>query len=149
MPWFPSGLVANDLRSYARAADALDIECLHERGRWKNNGAENSRRPTQSRERNMQCIKSVCSAPKLLSAHAAIVVNTKPAIMSRGSLRKRHWMLRHLPEPHYARARLLEIVIRGNFGQHSGFQIRRDLLCEMALANSPARKQKSTIRRIP
>jgi hypothetical protein len=149
VPSFPSGLVTNDLRSYARAARDLDIECLHERDRWKNHGAENSRRPTRWRERNMQCIKSVRSAPKLLSAHPAIVVNTKPVVMSRGSLRKHDWMLRHLPEPHYAQARLLEIVIRWNFGQHSGFQIRRDLLCEKGSCKQSARKQRSTFRRSP
>jgi hypothetical protein len=49
-------------------------------------------------------------------------------------------MLRHLPEPHYARARLLEIVIRGNFGQHSGFQIGRNLLCEKGSRKQPCEK---------
>jgi putative transposase len=43
------------------------IEHLHERGRWKNNRAENSHR-----ERKMQRFKSACSAQKFLSAHAAM-----------------------------------------------------------------------------
>jgi hypothetical protein len=44
----PERLVTDDLRSYAPAARELGIEHLHERGRWKNNRAENShqREPT-------------------------------------------------------------------------------------------------------
>ena len=38
----PERLVTNDLRSYGAAARDLGIECLHQRGRWKNNRAENS-----------------------------------------------------------------------------------------------------------
>jgi putative transposase len=56
-----------DLRSYAAAARDLGIEHPHERGRWKNNRAENSHR-----ERKMQRFKSACSAQKFLSAHAAM-----------------------------------------------------------------------------
>jgi transposase-like protein len=60
-------LVTDDLRSYGPAARDLGIEHLHERGRWKNNRAENSHR-----ERKMQRFKSACSAQKFLSAHAAM-----------------------------------------------------------------------------
>jgi putative transposase len=67
----PERLVTDDLRSYAPAARALGIEHLHERGRWKNNRAENSHQPTRRRERKMQRFKSTCSAQKFLSAHAA------------------------------------------------------------------------------
>ena len=42
----PERLVTDDLRSYGAAARDLGIEHLHERGRWKNNGAENSHQPT-------------------------------------------------------------------------------------------------------
>jgi hypothetical protein len=65
-------LVTDDLRSYAPAARDLGIEHLHERGRWKNNRAENSHQPTRRRERKMQRFKSVGSAQKFLSAHAAV-----------------------------------------------------------------------------
>jgi putative transposase len=68
----PERLVTDDLRSYAPAARALGIEHLHERGRWKNNRAENSHQPTRRRERKMQRFKSTCSAQKFLSAHAAV-----------------------------------------------------------------------------
>ena len=38
----PERLVTDDLRSYSVAAWDLGIEGRHERGRWKNNRAENS-----------------------------------------------------------------------------------------------------------
>ena len=50
----PERLVTDSLRSYAPAARDLGIEHLHERGRWKNNRAENSHQPTRRRERKMQ-----------------------------------------------------------------------------------------------
>jgi putative transposase len=65
-------LVTDDLRSYGAAARDLGIEHLHERGRWKNNRAENSHQPTRRRERKMQRFKSARSAQKFLSAHAAV-----------------------------------------------------------------------------
>ena len=68
----PERLVTDDLRSYAPAARDLGLEHLHERGRWKNNRAENSHQPTRRRERKMQRFKSACSAQKFLSTHAAV-----------------------------------------------------------------------------
>jgi putative transposase len=68
----PERLVTDDLRSYAPAARDLGVEHLHERGRWKNNRAENSHQPTRRRERKMQHFKSACSAQKFLSVHAAV-----------------------------------------------------------------------------
>jgi putative transposase len=65
-------LVTDDLRSYPPAARDLGIEHLHERGRWKNNRAENSHQPTRRRERKMQRFKSAGSAQKFLSTHAAM-----------------------------------------------------------------------------
>src|SRR5271166_4442518 len=50
----PERLVTDDLRSYGAAAHDLGIESLHQRGRWKNNRAENSHLPTRRRERKMQ-----------------------------------------------------------------------------------------------
>ena len=72
----PERLVTDDLRSYAPAARDLGIEHLHERGRWRNNRAENSHQPTRRRERKMQRFKSAGSAQKFLSAHAAVYNNT-------------------------------------------------------------------------
>ena len=50
----PERLVTDDLRSYGAAARDLGIEHLHERGRWRNNRAENSHQPTRRRKRKMQ-----------------------------------------------------------------------------------------------
>jgi putative transposase len=54
----PDRLVTDDLRSYSAAARELGIERRDERGRWKNNRAENSHQPTRRRERKMQRFKS-------------------------------------------------------------------------------------------
>src|SRR5471030_564823 len=54
----PDRLITDDLRSYGTAARDLGIESRHERGRWKNNRAENSHQPTRRRERQMQRFKS-------------------------------------------------------------------------------------------
>src|ERR1039458_9732738 len=68
----PDRLITDDLRSYDAAARELGIENRHERGRWKNNRAENSHQPTRRRERKMQRFKSPGSAQKFLSTHAAV-----------------------------------------------------------------------------
>jgi putative transposase len=67
----PDKLVTDDLRSYGAAAGHLGISNRHERGRWRNNRAENSHQPTRRRERKMQWFKSVGSAQRFLSVHAA------------------------------------------------------------------------------
>ena len=43
----------------------------HQRGRWRNNRAENSHQPTRRRERKMQGFKSAGSAQRFLSVYAA------------------------------------------------------------------------------
>jgi len=69
--FLPERLVTDDLRSYGAAVRDLGIDSRHERGRWKNNRAENSHQPTRWRERKMQRFKSAGSAQKFLSTHAA------------------------------------------------------------------------------
>ena len=69
--FLPESLVTDDLRSYCAAAHDLGIERRHHTGRWRNNRAENSHQPTRRRERRMQCFKSVGSAQRFLSFHAA------------------------------------------------------------------------------
>ena len=59
----PDKLVTDDLRSYGAACRDLRISHLHQRGRWRNNRAENSHQPTRRRERKMQGFKSAGSAP--------------------------------------------------------------------------------------
>jgi putative transposase len=68
----PERLITDDLRSYGAAAHDLGIDSRHERGRWKNNRAENSHQPTRRRERKMQRFKSAGSAQKFLSSHVAV-----------------------------------------------------------------------------
>ena len=65
-------LITDDLRSYSAAAHDLGTSTRHERGRRKNNRAENSHQPTRRRERKMQRFKSSGSAQRFLSAHAAV-----------------------------------------------------------------------------
>ena len=67
----PDKLVTDDLRSYGAACRDLGISHLHERGRWRNNRAENSHQQTRRRERKMQGFKSTGSAQRFLSFHAA------------------------------------------------------------------------------
>src|SRR5271166_4043211 len=62
----PERLVTGDLRSYGAAAHQLGIESRHQRGRWKNNRAENSHQPTRRRERKMQRFKSAGSAQRIV-----------------------------------------------------------------------------------
>src|SRR5580698_6412811 len=68
----PERMVTDDLRSYGATTLDLGIDHLHDRGRWKNNRAENSHQPTRRRERKMQRFKSAGSAQKFLSTHAAV-----------------------------------------------------------------------------
>ena len=69
--FIPERLVTDDLRSYGAAARDLGIAHRHQRGRWRNNRAENSHLPTRRRERKMQGFKSPGSAQRFLSVHAA------------------------------------------------------------------------------
>jgi transposase-like protein len=81
----PERLVTDDLRSDRAAASALGLEGRHERGRWKNNRAENSHQPTRRRERKMQRFKSAGSAQRFLSSHAARLCQSNIAFGQRGT----------------------------------------------------------------
>jgi putative transposase len=62
------GRLAVIRRSGPRSRHDLGIEHLHQRGRWKNNRAENSHLPTRRRERKMQRFKSA-GLPRNSSQH--------------------------------------------------------------------------------
>src|SRR5271165_815821 len=72
MPSFLSAWSPTTCDHTAPRSGILVIERRHERGRWKNNRAENSHQPTRRRERKMQRFKSLGSAQKFLSTHAAV-----------------------------------------------------------------------------
>jgi transposase-like protein len=66
----PDKLVTDELRAYGAATHDLGIAKCHERGRWRNNRAENAHQPAR-REHMMQGFKSAGSAQRFLSFHAA------------------------------------------------------------------------------
>ncbi len=68
----PERLVTDGLRSYGVAHREVMPEVRHRVGRYLNNRAENSHRPTRRRERQMQRFKSPTQAQRFLSAHAMI-----------------------------------------------------------------------------
>ena len=60
----PDKLVTDDLRSYAAAASDLEITRRHERGRWRDNRAENSHQPPD--DENTRCrVSSARVSPKI------------------------------------------------------------------------------------
>ena len=68
----PERMTTDKLASYAAAVRELGIERRHRTDRWANNRAENSHQPTRRRERKMQRFKSLGSAQRFLSSHAAV-----------------------------------------------------------------------------
>ena len=54
MGFVPDKIVTDDLRSTARPRVILGYLTRHQRGRWRNNRAENSHQPTRRKERKMQ-----------------------------------------------------------------------------------------------
>jgi putative transposase len=85
----PTLLVTDKLRSYACAFRRLRLTCPHEQGMRKNNRAENSHQAVRRRERKMQRFKSVRSAQRFLSIHAAVhnTFNLQRHLISRSTLR--------------------------------------------------------------
>ncbi len=68
----PKRLVTDGLRSYGVAKREVLPHVRHRTGRYLNNRAENSHRPTRRRERRMQRFKSRDQAQRFLSSHAMI-----------------------------------------------------------------------------
>ncbi len=67
----PTRIVTDKLRSYRAACRDLRLTGVHEQGLRANNRAENSHLPIRRRERKLQRFKSVGSAQRFLSVHAA------------------------------------------------------------------------------
>ena len=69
----PESFVTDCLKSYGSALHVLGLEDRHRPGRLReNNRAENSHLPIRRRERKMQGFKSIPSAQRFLTTHAAI-----------------------------------------------------------------------------
>lgn len=89
-PIFPERITTDGLGSYAGAAKRLKIQDIHRWGRLReNNRAENSHLPIRRRERKMQKFKSLDSAQRFLTTHAAVynTFYTQPHLIRRPTLR--------------------------------------------------------------
>jgi putative transposase len=76
----PDKLVTDDLRSYGATGHDLGISNRHERGRWRNNRAENSHQPTRRREHKMQGFKSAGSAQRSLRSCSSLQYLQRPTL---------------------------------------------------------------------
>src|ERR1700750_698720 len=85
----PKLLVTDKLGSYGSAFRQLRLICPHDRGRRKNNRAENSHQVVRRRERKMQRFKSARSAQRFLNIHSAVhnTFNHQRHLVSRSTLR--------------------------------------------------------------
>jgi putative transposase len=70
LQYVPHVTVTDKLRGYGVAQRQLPPKIAHRQSRYLNNRAENSHRPTQRRERQMQRFRSPAHAQDFLSAHA-------------------------------------------------------------------------------
>jgi putative transposase len=68
----PTIIVTDKLRSYGAALREIGFSGLHEQRLRANNRAENSHQPLRRRERKIQGFKSIKSAQRFVSVHAAV-----------------------------------------------------------------------------
>jgi putative transposase len=74
----PRVVITDKLKSYAVAKRELLPNVQHPESRYLNNRAENSRRPTPRRDRNVQLFKSAQQAQRFLSPHSLIYEHFHP-----------------------------------------------------------------------
>ena len=74
----PKRLITDGLRSHRVAKREVLPRVQHRSSRYLNNRAENSRKPTRRRERQMQRFKSAEQAQRFLSAQAFIYGHFRP-----------------------------------------------------------------------
>ena len=68
----PEWIVTDKPRPYSSSPSQLGPAQHHERGKHKNNRAENSHQPVRGRERKMQPFKSAGAAQRFHAVHAAV-----------------------------------------------------------------------------
>ena len=85
----PKWIVTDKLGSYSSALNQLGLVQHHERGKHKNNRAENSHQPVRRRERKMQRFESAGAAQRFLAVDAAVYnhFNTQRHLVPRKSHR--------------------------------------------------------------
>ena len=87
----PRTMVTDKWRAYAAAIRELGLTARHHRAKWKNNRIESSHVPIRIRERKMQRFRSIGSAQRFLSVHAAVynTFNARRHLISAAEHRQR------------------------------------------------------------